>query len=80
MYGAGVTPALLAACLWPRASRAGGVASIATGMLVTFGWEIAGHPWDVPTVYPAVALSVAALVIVSLATPAPSEEDLAPLR
>jgi len=80
MYGAGVTPALLAAFLWRRASRAGGVASIATGMVMTFGWEIAGQPWGVPTVYPAVALSLAALVLVSLATPAPTEEELAPLR
>lgn len=80
MYGAGVTPALLAAFLWRRASRAGGVASIAAGMLVTFGWEIAGQPWGVPTVYPAVALSIAALVLVSLATAPPTEEELAPLR
>ena len=80
MYGAGVTPALLAAFLWRRASRAGGVASIATGMVVTFAWEIAGHPWDVPTVYPAVALSVAALVGVSLLTRAPTDDELAPLR
>jgi SSS family solute:Na+ symporter/sodium/proline symporter len=86
MYGAAITPALLAAFLWPRATRMGGVASIATGMVLTLGWEIyarsAGgeYVFSLPTVYPAFAGSVLALVVVSLATPAPSERELAPLR
>jgi solute:Na+ symporter, SSS family len=86
MYGAAVTPALLAAFLWPRATRQGGVASIASGMVVTLGWEIyaqnAGgvYLYNLPTVYPAVAASVLALVAVSLATPAPHERDLVALR
>jgi SSS family solute:Na+ symporter len=86
MYGAAVTPALLAAFIWPRATRAGGVASILGGMIVTLGWEIyaksAGdvYPLGLPTVYPAVLVSVATLVVVSLATPAPSERELAALR
>jgi SSS family solute:Na+ symporter/sodium/proline symporter len=85
MYGAAITPALLAAFIWPRATRQGGVASIASGMAVTLGWEIygkvtGGYPADLPTVYPAFAASVLALVFVSLATPAPSARELAPLR
>ena len=85
MYGAAVTPALLAAFIWPRATRQGGVASIASGMAVTLGWEIyaqnaGGAPLGLPTVYPAVAMSVLMLVLVSLATPAPSDRELAPLR
>ena len=40
MYGAGITPALLAALIWPRATRAGGIASIAVGMGTTLLWEI----------------------------------------
>jgi SSS family solute:Na+ symporter/sodium/proline symporter len=86
MYGAAITPALLAAFFWPRATRAGGVASIAVGMIVTLGWEIyarsAGgeYLFALPTVYPAFAGSVLALVVVSLATPAPSEQELARLR
>jgi SSS family solute:Na+ symporter len=80
MYGAAITPALLAAFLWPRVTRAGGVASIATGMIVTLGWEIAARSrggaffLDLPTVYPAVVLSVLALIAVSLAT-TPTEEE-----
>jgi SSS family solute:Na+ symporter len=85
MYGAAITPALLAAFIWPRATRQGGVASIAAGMILTLGWEIygkaaGGYPGNLPTVYPAFAASVAALVVVSLATPAPSAKELAPLR
>jgi SSS family solute:Na+ symporter/sodium/proline symporter len=85
MYGAAITPALLAAFIWPRATRQGGVASIASGMLLTLGWEIYGktagaYPGGLPAVYPAFAASMAALVLVSLATPAPSERELAPLR
>ena len=85
MYGAAITPALLAAFIWPRATRQGGVTSIAAGMLVTLGWEIygkttGGYPGGMPAVYPAFTASVAALVFVSLATPAPSQRELAALR
>ncbi|MEW6323299.1 MAG: sodium:solute symporter family protein [Acidobacteriota bacterium] len=80
MYGAAITPALLAAFLWPRVTRAGGVASIATGMIVTIGWETAArmtegqYLWGWPTVYPAAGLSIVALVGVSLMT-TPTEEE-----
>jgi len=82
MYGSAITPALLAAFLWPRVTRAGGVASITAGMLTTLGWEIyargaGGYPYGLATVYPALALSLIALVGVSLATPKPSAEELA---
>ncbi len=73
MYGAGITPALLAALVWPRATRQGGVASIAAGMLVTMVWEIAGlsrgrYPLGLQTFYPAIVLSIVTLIVVSLRT------------
>src|SRR5687767_1950909 len=82
MYGASITPALLAAFLWPRVTRAGGVASIAAGMITTLGWEIyarnaGGYPYELDTVYPALALSVIALVGVSLAGTPPTAEERA---
>ena len=85
MYGAAVTPALLAAFIWPRATRQGGVASIGSGMAVTLGWEIyaqsvGGYPGGLATVYPAAAVSILALIVVSLATPAPTERELAAMR
>lgn len=78
MYGAGITPSLLAAFLWPRATSTGAVASISTGIVVTIGWETFGGRIlpGVETVYPAAALSVAALVVGSLLTPAPRNASL----
>lgn len=80
MYGASITPALLAAFLWPRVTRAGGVASIAAGMITTLGWEIyarsaGGYPYELDTVYPAIAASVTSLVFVSFATGPPTAEE-----
>jgi SSS family solute:Na+ symporter len=67
MYGAGVTPALLAALVWPGVAREAGVASIATGMATTLIWEIAAlangsYPMGVQTIYPALGASIATLV------------------
>jgi len=78
MYGAGITPALLAAFIWPRVTPAGGVASILAGMATTLVWEIvalarggneAAYLFGLRTVYPALVLSISALIVVSLATP-----------
>jgi hypothetical protein len=38
------------------------------------------YPFGYQTIYPALILSIGTLVIVSLATPAPDEKDLAGLR
>jgi SSS family solute:Na+ symporter/sodium/proline symporter len=67
MYGAGVTPALLAALVWPQVGRHAGVGSIAAGMATTLLWEIAAlvngsYPLGVQTVYPALIASIATLV------------------
>jgi SSS family solute:Na+ symporter/sodium/proline symporter len=82
MYGAAITPALLAVFLWPRVTRAGGVASIAAGMVMTLAWEIyarsaGGYPYGLATVYPSLVSSLIALVGVSLATPRPTRDELA---
>jgi SSS family solute:Na+ symporter/sodium/proline symporter len=71
MYGAGITPALLAALVWPGATRRAGVASIAAGMTTTLVWEIVSLRTGAPllgmqTIYPALLASVGALVGVSL--------------
>ena len=89
MYGAGITPALLGALLWRRATAQGGVASILVGMLTTLVWEIValargvdGAPaylLGLETAYPALALSISTLVVVSLATPRQTDEQVAAL-
>ncbi len=78
MYGASITPALIAAFTWRRATPAGGVASILAGMLTTLGWELAGRPLGLDSIFPATALSIAGLIVVSLLGAAPSEEKLRP--
>ncbi|MDH4220882.1 MAG: sodium:solute symporter family protein, partial [Candidatus Aminicenantes bacterium] len=83
VYGAGITPALMAVFFWKRATVAGGVLSILGGMATTVIWEVInkvqGHPpFGVPAVYPALVLSLFLLVFVSLLSPKPSEEKWKP--
>lgn len=68
IYGTGVTPSLIAAFIWPRATAAGAVASIVTGIVTTLVWEFGGLGTriGVDPVVPAIILSVLALVSVSL--------------
>ena len=85
IYGTSITPALLAAFLWKRATREGAIASIATGASVTIVWTfflprlpefVDLSPFLQELTYPAAMLSVLALVIVSLLTSAPKKEDI----
>jgi len=78
MYGVGLTPAIMAAFFWKRATAAGGVAGIAAGMIITLVWEFSGQPWGLPTIYPALGGSLLFLIGVSLLTPAPDESKWRP--
>jgi SSS family solute:Na+ symporter len=78
MYGVGITPAVLAAFFWKRANAYGGVSSMAAGMAMTLIWEISGQPWEIPTVYPALILSLFCLIFVSLVTSKPAGEKWKP--
>jgi len=79
IYGASITPALLAALAWKRATKAGGLASIISGAVVCIGFFALskilpaaqvpdGDPWGIPLIYPALIASIGALVVVSLLT------------
>ncbi len=83
IYGAGLTPALLATFFWKRATPTAGVVSILAGVVVTIGWEIAnrilGHlPFGVPAVYPALLSSVLLIIVISLAGQKPDKEKWQP--
>ncbi len=78
IYGVGITPAVLAAFFWKRATPAGGVCSITAGTVVTIIWEIAKQPWDVPTIYPALGLSLGCLIFISLLSGKPDESKWKP--
>ena len=44
VYGAAVTPVVMAVFFWKRATTAGAVTSIALGTVVTVAWNVAqGH-------------------------------------
>ena len=88
MVGAAVTPALLAAFLWKRASPKGGVISIGAGVLVTLAFSALNSAGVerigfLPTqydyvIYPAAAASLLGLVVGSLLTAPPKPEQVAP--
>lgn len=83
VYGAGITPALIAVFFWKRATVQGGVLSILGGLSVTVIWEvlnkIQGHlTLGVPAVYPALLCSLLLLFGVSLLTPKPPEDKWRP--
>ena len=79
VYGAGITPALIAVFFWKRATVQGGVLSILGGLVTTVVWEVINKiqgelPLGVPAIYPALICSLALLIGVSLLTPKPSPE------
>ncbi len=80
IYGTGVTPSLVAALIWKRATAAGAVTSIATGVATTLIWEFGGYgaSTGVDPVIPAIAVSVILLIVISLLTQPPSREQLKP--
>ena len=90
MYGISITPALVAALIWKRATRPAGVASIFSGAVVTLAWEVVfpnflpgvmqgGDAFGIPGIFPAFVVSVGCLVVISLLTPPPPRESLARL-
>ena len=87
IYGAAITPGLIAAFLWKRATWQGAVASILSGAIVTLVWTFylaeqpyysGWHPFLKEVTYPAVTLSVLSLVVGSYLSPPPSEAKWKP--
>jgi SSS family solute:Na+ symporter/sodium/proline symporter len=83
IYGAGLTPAIMATFFWKRATTKAGVISISAGMSVTVVWEIINKvtgqlPLGVPAIYPALISSVALLILVSLFDDPPAKEKWQP--
>ncbi len=76
IYGASITPSLVAAIVWRRATKAGAVASILSGMVVSLVWEEVPFVREslpeavsgLKAVLPAITVSVICLIVVSLLT------------
>jgi Na+/proline symporter len=67
VYGAAVTPSVMAVFFWKRANAAGAVSSILMGTIITVAWNVAGIQ-VVDAIYPALVVSLICLIGVSLAT------------
>ncbi len=87
IYGVAITPTLIAALAWKRATKAGGVVSIISGTAACILLKIIagvlppdkapdGDPWGIPIIYPALAVSIIALIVISLLTPKPKPAEL----
>lgn len=91
IYGVAITPCLLAALVSRRVTKAAGVTSIVSGTAITLFLKLAGYIWPsimvpmgnpngdpfgIPILYPALAVSVLSLIVVSLFTKPPSKEVL----
>ncbi|HMK30953.1 MAG TPA: hypothetical protein VK473_14820, partial [Terriglobales bacterium] len=85
IYSAAITPVVMSAFFWKRATAAGAVVSIALGTLVTVFWNYGGKSFLPPqwaerdAIFPALVTSLIALVVVSLLTAPPPREKLEPL-
>ena len=85
IYSAALTPVILAAFFWRRATAAGAVTSIAAGTFVTVFWatksvhdRLPAAIADRDAILPALIASLLCLILVSLATKPPSEAQLRP--
>ncbi|HUD23609.1 MAG TPA: sodium:solute symporter family protein [Acidobacteriaceae bacterium] len=83
IYSAALTPVILAAFYWRRATASAAVASIFTGTFVTVFWDSAFIHTHLPAIisdrdaiFPALLASLLCLVLVSLLTPRPTESHL----
>jgi SSS family solute:Na+ symporter/sodium/proline symporter len=79
VYGAAVTPSVMAVFFWKRANKAGAISSIILGTVITVAWQILDIQW-LDAVYPALGVSVLALLVVSLATAPPTRANLEPFE
>jgi SSS family solute:Na+ symporter len=86
IYSAALTPVVLAAFYSKRATAWGAVAAIASGAVVTLGWDNAAVKASLhlppilaqrDAIFPALFAAVAAMIVVSLFTRPPAPEQLA---
>ena len=77
-FGASFGPVVLTALFWKRSNFQGALAGMFTGGIMVFVWKYLVKPlggaWNIYELLPAFLLALAAIVLVSLATKAPSEE------
>jgi solute:Na+ symporter, SSS family len=85
IYSAALTPVILAAFFWKRATATAAVASIAAGTVITIFWDTPFIHRNVPAIlserdaiFPALLASLLCLVTISLVTQPPTQKQLEP--
>lgn len=77
-FGAAFGPVVLTALFWKRSNMYGALAGMVSGGAMVFIWKYLVRPlggaWNIYELLPAFLVALAAIVIVSLLTPAPSKE------
>ena len=76
-FGAAFGPTMLFALFWKRSNKWGALAGMITGGVMVFVWKFAiapmGGAWAIYELLPAFLFASAAIVVVSLLTPAPEK-------
>ena len=73
IYGARITPAVVGALVWKKATKAGGISSMIIGCGLSIIWEATGSPFGLQTIFVAFPIALITLIAVSLATQPKSE-------
>ncbi len=77
-FGASFGPVMLAALFWKRSNFYGALAGMVSGGVMVFVWKYLVRPlggaWNIYELLPAFLVACGAIVAVSLATAAPSQE------
>ncbi len=77
-FGAAFGPVVLMALFWKRSNKWGALAGILTGGIMVFVWKYLVRPmggaFDIYELLPAFICAAVAIIVVSLITPAPSED------
>lgn len=77
-FGASFGPVMLFALFWKRSNLPGAIAGMVAGNVMVFVWKYGIKPmggiWGIYELLPAFLVACAAIIIVSLATAAPSKE------
>jgi len=71
MYGVSITPVVLAALFWKRATPAGAIAGMLAGGLMTVVWQLSSMSAEVNAVVVSLPVALISLIGVSLATKNP---------
>lgn len=80
-FGATFGPVMLTALFWKRSNKFGAMAGMIVGAVMVFVWKFAiaphGKIWGIYELLPAFIVALIAIIVVSLATPAPEKEIVA---